>query len=277
MQRRFTTPFFAAALLYGVAVAQTTPAAPAATNDNDITRSELRNWDRFLDSHQAIDKEVTKNPSLLRNANYLATHPELDEFLKEHPGVREEALENPKVFMHREARFEQRGGDINGTELRNFDEFLDRHPEMDKQISQNPKLLRDPSYLTTHPDLDQFLKNHPGVREEALENPKVFMNREQRFEGSGRDITRGEAARFDQFLDKHPEIAKDLRANPKLVDDKQYVANHPELGEFLQSHPEVRRDIRQHPNAFMKREAKFEKWEDKHGGEAAGRKAARRR
>ncbi len=84
------------------------------------------------------------------------------------------------------------------------------------------------------------------------------------------DVTRGELLRFDTFLDAHPQIDRELRADPRLVDNRQYVASHPELGEFLKSHPGVREEIRENPRAFMKREGKFEK------GEAKGAKRERK-
>src|SRR5438876_11855689 len=78
----------------------------AAQQNPDITRQELKNFDRFLDAHPAIDKELQKNPVLVKDPAYLAAHPQLKEFLENHPGVREEIRENPRVFMNRERRFE---------------------------------------------------------------------------------------------------------------------------------------------------------------------------
>ncbi len=65
-------------------------ASPAQKPNPDITRRELTNFDRFLDSHPAIDHELRKNPALINNSEYVAKHPELKEFLENHPGVREE-------------------------------------------------------------------------------------------------------------------------------------------------------------------------------------------
>jgi phage-related protein len=80
----------------------------AQRNPNpDINRTELRNFDTFLDSHPQIRRELTKNPSLVNNPKYLKDHPELDAFLKSHGGVREELRENPSIFMHRELGYEK--------------------------------------------------------------------------------------------------------------------------------------------------------------------------
>ena len=143
-------------------------------------------------------------------------------------------------------------------ELDRFDNYLDSHPQVAKDLRQNPSLVNDPQFVNNHPGLKNFLATHPGVREETKENPQQFMNRERRFERNGGDISRGELARTDNYFDKHPEVAKELSKNPRLVDDPQYVANHPGLKDFLEDHPKVREDIKSHPNAFMKRYNKYE-------------------
>src|SRR6185295_593145 len=104
----------------------------ALAKDNDITRQELLNFDRFLDSHPAIAKDLQNNPSLAKDSAYVSAHPELKEFLANHPGVREEIRENPKRFINREREFEKSGKDITRTQLKNFDDFLDTHPAIEK-------------------------------------------------------------------------------------------------------------------------------------------------
>src|SRR5262249_10961361 len=183
---------------------------------------------------------------------------ELQQFLSTHPGVREEIRENPRVFMNRERQFDKSGRDITRQELQNFDNFLDTHPNIEQDLKKNPKLLNDSNYLSAHPELKQFLDTHPGVRAEASENPRIFMNREQQFDRSGRDITRQELKNFDGFLDTHPNIAQDLQKNPKLVNDAAYLSAHPELKQFLDTHPGVRAEASENPRIFMNRERHFE-------------------
>jgi len=80
------------------------------------------------------------------------------------------------------------------------------------------------------------------------------------------DITYHEVATMDQFLDKHPEVTEQLQKHPDLIDDKKWVANHPELQHFLADHPEVRQQFDEHPDAFMHDEDRYERSEDQHGG-----------
>lgn len=77
------------------------------------------------------------------------------------------------------------------------------------------------------------------------------------------DITRQEVAAFDRFLDQHPAIDRELRQNPSLVNDPAYLQRHPELGEFLQNHPRVREELRENPRQFMRRERRFERYEQR--------------
>jgi phage-related protein len=73
------------------------------------------------------------------------------------------------------------------------------------------------------------------------------------------DITRQELASFDSFLDSHPEMGEQLRRNPSLVDDREYVKNHPELQAYLQDHPGVREELTENPRAFMRDENRYDR------------------
>lgn len=101
-------------LILGVALACLLLPTLGSAQKNDIKRAELRNFDQFLDSHPQIRAELSRNPSLVNNREYVEKHQELRTFLEGHPGVREELRENPGVFMHREAGYERaedrRGG-----------------------------------------------------------------------------------------------------------------------------------------------------------------------
>src|ERR1051326_4402956 len=126
--------------------------------------------------------------------------------------------------------------DITHRELANFDHFLDGHPAIERELTHKPGLVNDSRYINSHPELKEFLATHPGVREEIKETPRYFMERERRFDKSGKDITRAEVAGFDQFLDKHPAIDKELRNDPALIRNPEYLSRHPELREFLNLH-----------------------------------------
>jgi hypothetical protein len=153
--------------------------------------------------------------------------------------------------------------DASRRELSNFNQFLDDHHELSEQLRKNPSLVNDPQFVKDHPDLQTYLQEHPGVRQQLQSDPNAFMREENRYDrrADNRDpeASRRELANFNQFLDgHHRETAEQLRKDPSLVDNPQFVKNHPELQTYLQSHPEVRQDLRNNPNAFMHQEDRYE-------------------
>ena len=72
-------------------------------------------------------------------------------------------------------------------------------------------------------------------------------------------VTRGAVANSDYaFFDSHPNVARALRENPSLIDDQQWVDQHPALHEYLKTHPNVRHEFKSHPYKFMHREERFQ-------------------
>jgi small nuclear ribonucleoprotein (snRNP)-like protein len=253
--------------------------------DNDTTRGELASFDRFMDSHPEIAEQLRKDPSLVKNGDFVRNHRDLQEYLQQHPGVSEEISENPARFMHQEQRFDRaedrrngdrRDDDATRGELASFDRFMDSHREIAEQLRKDPSLVKNEDFVRNHRDLQEYLQQHPGVREEISENPDRFMRQEQRFDraedqrnGDRRDndrrdndTTRGELASFDQFMDGHREIAEQLRKDPSLVKNEDFVRNHRDLQEYLQQHPGVREEISENPDRFMHQEQRFDRAED---------------
>jgi len=261
---------------------------PQHVGDNDTTRRDLAEMDQFLDSHPEVAEQLRKDPSLINNEDFVDKHPGLREFLQNHPGVREEFKENPNAFMRQENRYERhegddrdrdsdrdrdrRDGDTTHRELASMDRFMDGHPEIAEQLRKNPSLINNREFVENHPALQEYLQSHPEVREEFKENPNAFMkqeNRYERHEGDDRDhgrrdgdTTHRELASMDRFMDGHPEIAEQLRKNPSLVNNREFVENHPALQEYLQSHPQVREEFKENPNAFMRQENRYDRRED---------------
>jgi GrpB-like predicted nucleotidyltransferase (UPF0157 family) len=244
--------------------------APPQYRDPDLTRQQLAGFDQFLDTHSELAEQLRKDPALVRNEEFVENHPDLQRYLQDHPELREEFKENPSAFMHAEQRFDRREDvrdrDLNRGELATMDRFLDGHPEIAEQLHKNPSLVNNQEFVENHPALQQFLAQHPELREEYKENPNAFMHQEQRFDRRedmrDRDLTRGELANMDRFMDGHPEIAEQLHKNPSLVNNQEFVENHPALQQFLAQHPELREEYKENPNAFMHQEQRFDRRED---------------
>ena len=236
--------------------------------DGDVTRGELANLDRFLDSHPEIAEQVRRDPSLVNDRTFVKNHPALQEFFEQHPGVREEVRENPNGFMHQEQRFDRREDapyrdrDVTRGELASMDRFLDSHPEIAEQLRKNPALVKNREFVENHPALEEYLQQHPQVREEVAENPNRFMRQEQRYDRHedmhpDHDTTQAELASFGQFLGSHSTVAEQLSKDPSLAKNEEYRENHPELQQYLSAHPRVQEELSENPQAFVKSAQQF--------------------
>jgi hypothetical protein len=76
---------------------------------------------------------------------------------------------------------------------------------------------------------------------------------------TNRDADRRDVANFDRFLDGHREIAEQVRKDPSLLDNRDFVRDHPALQTYLQDNPGVRDQLRQDPNAFMRQEDAYDR------------------
>ena len=232
---------------------------------NRDERRELTNLDGFLDSHPEIAEQLRKDPSLVNSKEFVAKHPALQEFLQGHGELAQELRQNPNAFMNQEQRFDRRDDsrdrDFQRGQLASMDQFLDGHPEIAEQLRKNPALLNDKKFVNAHPALQSYLQQHPQVRQEAIENPNAFMHQEQRFDHQGgfgqngqrfdHDTQRGELANFGQFLGGHENIAQQISKNPSLVNNAEYMENHPELKAYLRAHPGVQEELKENPQALM--------------------------
>jgi len=239
--------------------------AQARNTDERPNHAELENFDRFLDAHPAVNKDLRENPGLLDNANYMKGQPELEAFLRSHPGVRDEIKQNPQSFMKGERAY--RGSENKQAQLESFDRFLDGHPEINGNVRKDPALLENDAYLKEHGPLKDFLDSHPGIREEVKANPQAFMRGERTYQvGENRqDQAQARLEAFDQFLDQHHDLDQDLRRNPGLLNDDDYVKKHKDLEAFLGGHPGIREDVTQHAEAFMRRERGYQRQEEAAG------------
>src|SRR5271156_1409807 len=112
-------PLLAMAMLFlvGTAVSgQTMPptqnqSAPMPQPGNDITRQEVIDFNRFLDSHPEVAEQLRKDPSMIDNRRWVADHPALQQYLHEHPEVADAFRAHPDAFMRDEDRYGRQEGD----------------------------------------------------------------------------------------------------------------------------------------------------------------------
>src|SRR5262245_54850700 len=136
----------------------------AQTEPQKVNKTAITNFDAFLDAHPSIEQDLEKNPKLMNDPNYLASHQDLKNFLTSQPAIGAQATRNPRELMDRLEKFEKSGRDIPKADLKAFDDFLDKHPDMEKELRKNPSLLNDATYLGNHSELKSFLAAHPSTQ-----------------------------------------------------------------------------------------------------------------
>jgi hypothetical protein len=73
--------------------------------DRGDNSGHAASFGEFLGGHSNVAHEVSKNPSLATNEQYLKNHPELQEYMNSHPGVRDEIKANPQAFVKSAQQF----------------------------------------------------------------------------------------------------------------------------------------------------------------------------
>src|SRR5260370_1190099 len=157
--------------------------------------------------------------------------------------------------------------DTTRQEVAAMDSFLDSHPEIAEQLRQDPSLINNREWVENHPALQEYLQTHPEVREEFKENPNAFMQAENRYDrreidrdrderiGTGNRMGdpdgRGELTSFGQFLGSHSNVAAELSRDPSLINNKEYLTNHPDLENYLKAHPAMSQQLAANPQAVM--------------------------
>jgi len=68
-----------------------------------------REFGGFLGSRPEIAAQLSKDPSLAKNEEYLENHPELRDYLKTHTDVQQQLAQNPQAFMDSMKQFDNSG------------------------------------------------------------------------------------------------------------------------------------------------------------------------
>lgn len=150
--------------------------APTGPSDPSVDAAQHR-MNNYLVTHPGVADELHKDPSLINNPTWLASHPEVQNFMTKHPDLQKTAASNPNAVVN---RAETSGLKDAHHGLNETDHYLSQHPEMAKQLAANPKLIDDPKFLAEHPGLDQELKTHPEIRQDAMQHPDLFKKAVER-------------------------------------------------------------------------------------------------
>ena len=82
-------------------------AGPMPNTEYGRHHKDVEKFGDFLDSNPSIAQDLNKNPRLIRNPQYVDSHPELKSYLQSHPDVARRYEKHPVAFMHREHRYDK--------------------------------------------------------------------------------------------------------------------------------------------------------------------------
>lgn len=65
----------------------------------NFDRGHLASFHDFLGGHSEIAQDMSRDPMLVKNPDYLQNHPDLNNYLKANPGVRDDLMQHPQSFV----------------------------------------------------------------------------------------------------------------------------------------------------------------------------------
>ena len=166
------------AILGGVLAFVSAPAIAQAPKPggNQVAQE---NFNRFLNNHPNVASELAKNPNLVNDEKFLATHPGLQKFLETHPGVQKQVASSPGAVTNSGGHYEWNRG-AGAAAIHGTGNYLLEHPEVAQQLQANPSLLESKEYVDAHPGLRQFMNQHPNLRGEMKVHPYGFVSQRGR-------------------------------------------------------------------------------------------------
>jgi hypothetical protein len=259
-----------------------------------LDQEEADQLNGFFNTHEDLRQLLKQNPALINDSTFLASHPDLQTFVRQHPRAREEFVENPRYFIAPSTG--PRSAPAEGTapsrpksvsvkaatpevptfdfsvtpeDIARMDQFLEDNPKIAKDLGKDPLLVTNHKYLDHHHDLRRFFDEHVRVREAFAESPRYFVPsnglgapRPPLESNDDRRLANRDLAEMANFLHKHRDIAKRAESNPLVLQDLDYLRHHGDLREFLDEHPHIQIEIEEHPHYFMQREEEFRKNEN---------------
>ena len=176
-------PVLALLLIHGLpAIAQdqvlSQPPSLNASSASPIPTGSLAGFEQFLDQHPNIEARLREDTTLANNPAFQKNHPQFSDFVGRHPALGTELAAKPRWLIHRELRY-QSAIQITRGQIAEFDVLLDRHPDLEKQLTLHPKLLRDPTFLTSNPDLHAYVRRHLGLDHAHETKPTRIIKRER--------------------------------------------------------------------------------------------------
>ncbi len=84
-----------------------------ARSDNpgggNFNRDHLASFRGYLDNHNDVARDVSRDPNVVKNQDWVHAHGDFDAYLRANPGVRDDLMNNPDAFVKSAQRFNANG------------------------------------------------------------------------------------------------------------------------------------------------------------------------
>jgi hypothetical protein len=77
--------------------------------DRDAMHDRMADFGGFLGGHSDIQRDLSRNPSIVKDHEYMQNHAELNTYLNAHPDVRDDLIANPQSFVKGAQQFSNGG------------------------------------------------------------------------------------------------------------------------------------------------------------------------
>jgi hypothetical protein len=86
--------------------------------DNGMRRDDnhdrIAHFGEFLGGHPDLSDQLSRNPELVRNQEFMENHPDFKEYLRDHPDVQNDLMANPQNFIKSAQQFNTSKGSYGG-------------------------------------------------------------------------------------------------------------------------------------------------------------------
>jgi hypothetical protein len=82
----------------------------ANMRDRDPMQNHMADFGGFLHNHSDIQRDLSRDPSVVKDHGYVQNHTELEAYLNTHPDVRGDLMANPQSFVQGSRQYDHTSG-----------------------------------------------------------------------------------------------------------------------------------------------------------------------
>jgi hypothetical protein len=147
-----------------------------------LTDRQRRSWDDFLDDHRAVARDLSRNPDLVNDPQYVRDHESLDDWFDEHREAAAIIRANPGAYIAQSSRSSGSDTDYEqptASDIQSFEQYLDRNWEVADALYRDPELIKSRGFLRDNPSLDDWMRAHPAAARAIRERPQDYLWRKR--------------------------------------------------------------------------------------------------